>query len=168
MDKVTEQFLLNEKMIYVGAFFTEKTVDDIVRKIGLRCKLEKWVPYRHVTFKFRPSQEEKIMYGIKVGEDIQFKVVGFANNGKNSAVQVEIIYHDKLYKNESVPYITLYVSEDGHPKDSGSLKFEPIDEPFYISGKFGYYRGDIIIVNTHSYPTSDQAQREVAAGYTGL
>lgn len=150
-------FLIKEKMVYTGAFFDNDTILKIISNLGNKCLLEKNIPNKHVTFCFKPKSIDKLVYGYAVGTSLLFRVVGFANNGKNSAIKVDIIYGTLLYKNLSEPHITLFTSNDGLPKDSAMLDFIdlPENEQFEITGVVGYFNGKEIITNMDKYPKDE-------------
>lgn len=63
---------------------------------------------------------------------------------KNSGFQVELPEELKpYYKNQNGPHITVSLGEvdgiKGKAVDTGTLNFEPIEEPFEISSKLGYF-----------------------------
>ena len=116
--------------IYWGIFF-----DPDQLPMG---QLEQDIEYKHVTFAFRQPCPEDL-----VGQKVDVDVVGYANDGANEAYRVELPnYIEEFYKNENPPHITLSVSNDGRPKDSGLLPFEDIGEPFSITGTIGYFTDD--------------------------
>ena len=86
----------------------------------------------------------------------KFNVIGYGNDGKNEGLLVELVsveipdindifcdVHEMylLAKSIPVPHITLSVSKDGKPVDTGKLNFDqPIPDEFkdqIIIGTFG-------------------------------
>jgi len=80
----------------------------------------------------------------QIGTEIKFKVVGYANDGENEAVQVELLnvpeeLKDSLNSNTKY-HITLSWSETSKPVKSGYLDFEPVDKEMNLTGVFGTIR----------------------------
>lgn len=127
------------KVIYEGVFFDFKSLKDA---LGIKnYELAREIKDPHVTFKFRPSKPAGHLYG----EKVRFKVIGYACDGKNEGVAVKLISSSKeieeLYENIAVPHITLSVSRDGKPVDTGRLTFHPYEGP-EIEGTFLPFTGE--------------------------
>ena len=95
----------------------------------------------HITFKFGETEQypEEL-----IGKEFNVKIIGYASDGKNSGFQVELPEELKpYYKNQNGPHITVSLGEvdgiKGKAVDTGTLNFEPIEEPFEISSKLGYF-----------------------------
>lgn len=127
----------NEKYIYIGIFVDCDTLQKFVNDNITKDRLSRVIDNPHVTFAFRPAEYN---YDL-IGKLVMLKVVGYACDGKNQGLQVmmeetsnpEILAEFKKIKN---PHITLSTSDDGKPVDTGKMKFEPIDNPFYIMGTY--------------------------------
>ena len=126
-------------IIYEGAFFNS---EDLKKALGVEeFELAREIKNPHVTFVFRPEKPASHLYG----EKVRFKVIGYACDGKNEGVAVKLISSSKeieeLYENIAVPHITLSVSKDGKPVDTGRLTFHPYEGP-EIEGTFLPFTGE--------------------------
>lgn len=138
-------------VIYQAIFLNEETMKSLVEKQGE--KLPNNVSDMHITFKFKPTPEEIEKFSKIVGKEIKFKVIGYGSDGKNSGFEVELpkeiseLYTNAqtVYENEfptikkTTPHITVSMANDANPVDTGKLKFEPLEEPFEISGIPGFF-----------------------------
>lgn len=124
---------------YQGLFLDEKTQEKLVelQKNGLSDITKDM----HITFKFGETEQypEEL-----IGKEFNVKIIGYASDGKNSGFQVELPEELKpYYKNQNGPHITVSLGEvdgiKGKAVDTGTLNFEPIEEPFEISSKLGYF-----------------------------
>lgn len=127
------------KVIYEGVFFNP---EELKETLGVEeFELAREIKNPHVTFVFRPEKPASHLYG----EKVRFKVTGYACDGKNEGVAVNLVSSSKkieeLYKRIAVPHITLSVSRDGKPVDTGRLTFHPIDGP-EIQGTFLPFTGE--------------------------
>jgi hypothetical protein len=131
--------------IYTGVFFDPSELDDLfARHIG-KAKLSNVIENSHVTFTYKPKDVRKDL----LGKPVRFRVIGYACDGKNQGLQVEVLsIHSSLlseYDTIKVPHITISVSEDGKPVDTGKLRFEPIPIPFEIVGTYGVFTNDGVL-----------------------
>ena len=129
----------NEKYIYIGIFVDCDTLQKFVNDNITKDRLSRVIDNPHVTFAFRPAEYN---YDL-IGKLAMLKVVGYACDGKNQGLQVEMgdtSNPEILAEFEKIrnPHITLSVSADGKPVDTGKMKFNPIENPFYI---MGFYDG---------------------------
>lgn len=139
-----------KKVIYYGVFFDEKESEKLY--LVEENSLDKKAKDLHVTFRYFPFPNERI--NDVVGKEITLKVIGYGNNGRNSAVLVEIPesfkryyrhrYRDNGENTPIVPHITLSLSNDSTPKESRLLDFNVLEKPIAVTGKFGYYVSEII------------------------
>lgn len=141
------------KNIYTGVFFDSAELDNLFMTYFGREKLSNVIENPHVTFTFKPDMVDPELFGIPV----KFKVVGYANDGKNQGLLVaapEISVSNRTsayahlmaeYNKIKNPHITISVSIDGRPVDTGRLKFEPIATPFEIVGKYGVFTNEGIL-----------------------
>lgn len=130
------------KYIYTGVFFDlSEVINRFNCNIGA-AKLSNIIENPHVTFTFKPKEVNPKLFG----KEVVFRVIGYACDGKNQGLQVEYArMSEKLlpeYNTIQNPHITISVSEDGKPVDTGKLKFEPIENPFYIAGTYGTYTSE--------------------------
>lgn len=133
------------KNIYTGVFFDSSELNDLFAKHIRKPKLSNVIENPHVTFTFKPTD---VMYGL-LGTPIRFDVIGYACDGVNQGLQVKTsdnMWWDKRhvplfdeYQTIENPCITISVSEDGRPVDTGNLEFEPLSEPFEIVGDYGIF-----------------------------
>lgn len=98
----------------------------------------------HCTFKYRPTEDE--IFNDIAGEDFELCIVGYGNDGKNSAFKVILpLELQKYYINYDedgtlkVPHITVSLSEGAKAKDSKDLSFKDLKKPIKIKGRFGYF-----------------------------
>lgn len=126
---------------YQGIFLSEETKEKLVKlqKKGLKDIVKDM----HITFKF--GKTEKYPPEL-MGKEFKMKVVGYASDGKNSGFQIELPDElKKYYKNPNCPHITVSLGEvngvKGKAVDTGTMKFEPIDEKeqIEIPGQIGYF-----------------------------
>lgn len=132
LDKVAQE----DNVIYSGVFFDKSDPGLKPEKSGEY--LEKPVKDPHITFAFRPKSDKLFPVEL-VGKEVDIKVIGVGNDGKNHGYMVELPPDlEKYYKGAPVPHITLSTSNDGKPVDTKNLDFESIT-PFSIKGKIGYF-----------------------------
>lgn len=129
------------KYIYTGVFFQ---FDEIRKDLDFYCtsnRLAKVIEHPHVTFTYKPDEVHPELFG----REVVFRVVGYANDGKNQGIKVKVarMATDLLseYETIKVPHITISVSADGKPVDTANLHFEDIEETFCIAGRYGAYDG---------------------------
>ena len=122
------------KVIYWGIF---------VQDDRFITSLEKPIQYMHVTFGFKSKVPTDIL-----GETVEVSVIGYANDGKNEAYLVEVPEKYTPYvtnPRKRILHITTSISSSARPVDSNNLNFEPIDKPFTVTGRFGFYGDDKVI-----------------------
>ena len=127
------------KYIYTGVFFDAAELNERFAKYVGEETLSNIIKNPHVTFTFRPSSVDTSL----LGRIVCFNVTGYACDGKNQGLCVEVsMIHAGLsseYQTIKHPHITISVSEDGKPVDTGKLCFTPLPEPFEIVGKYGVF-----------------------------
>ncbi len=127
------------KYIYTGVFFDAAELSEKFAKYVGEETLSNIIKNPHVTFTFKPSSVDTRLLGKEVG----FNVTGYACDGKNQGLSVEVsVIHGYLsseYQTIKHPHITISVSEDGKPVDTGKLCFTPLSEPFEIIGRYGVF-----------------------------
>ena len=134
------------KYIYTGVFFDLSELSNKFAAYIGEEKLSHIIDNPHVTFTFKPN-------GIKadlLGESVRFRVVGYACDGKNQGLKVDVVSMPSSLESEyntiKTPHITISVSEDGRPVDTGRLDFEKVEIPFEIVGKYGVFTNDGILL----------------------
>lgn len=127
------------KYIYTGVFFDAAELSEKFAKYVGEETLSNIIKNPHVTFTFRPNSVDTGL----LGKPVCFNVTGYACDGKNQGLSVEVsLIHAGLsseYQTIKHPHITISVSEDGKPVDTGKLCFTPLPEPFEIVGKYGVF-----------------------------
>ncbi len=121
---------------YTGVFFERTPFFALVsEKIGT-IRLHQDVFYPHITFQYMPKIIQKELFG----EEAEFRVVGYGNDGLNEGLCVEwlsgSIRVKQLFDEIKIPHITLSYTEYGSAVNSRYLDFKPIT-PFNICGVFG-------------------------------
>jgi hypothetical protein len=120
------------KILYYGIFFEKQLIDNIYSN----QRLSNVIQYPHVTFCF--GKNMVVPYHL-IGNNVNINVIGYGLTEDNQGLLVDIPEeYMEYYINKSIPHITLSVSSNGKPKNTGNIKFESI-EPFTITGKFGYF-----------------------------
>lgn len=134
------------KYIYTGVFFdVAELAEKFSTYIGEK-KLSHIIENPHVTFTFKPKDVSLAL----LGKPVRFRVVGYACDGRNQGLQVEVVSICgslvQEYDSIKVPHITISVSSDGKPVDTGNLKFEPLWNPFEISGTYGVFTDEGVLL----------------------
>ena len=140
------------RVSYQAIFLYEEYIKKLIAAQGE--KLPKIPRNMHCTFKFNPGDTEIETFSKKVlGKKVKMKVIGYASDGKNSGFQVELDPEtETAYTNahtienggiprveKTIPHITVSMSEDAKPVDTGKLHFMPLEEPFEITGVGGLF-----------------------------
>lgn len=130
---------MTHNFIYTGIFFDKEELLSKVKTAFENKRLERVIADPHVTFAFRPKTVDTSLFG----EKVIVEVVGYGNDGKNEGLFVSLHARNhtvaEMAKEIAVPHITISVSADGKPVDTGKLSFEPIPVPFIIEGVFGAF-----------------------------
>lgn len=129
-------------VIYTGVFVNNKDLERLLEEHGVqRIKLWREIPNTHVTIQYRPEQVDESLFG----NPVDVRVVGYGVNAQNEGLLVEIACANeevqKLCKQIEVPHITLSVSKAGKPVNTRYVRFQPIQNPFTLSGVYEAYRG---------------------------
>lgn len=126
---------MQQEFTYIGCFFDPRALDAPLGRL-VRRPLAREVPFPHVTFVYRPDQVDRALFGLPVSA----RAVGYANDGKNEGLRVELAAPDgrlaALAGDIPVPHITLSVAAGARSVDTGRLDFSPI-APFAVQGVFG-------------------------------
>lgn len=127
------------KYIYTGVFFDAAELSEKFAKYVGEETLSNIIKNPHVTFTFRPNSVDTSL----LGKPVCFTVTGYACDGKNQGLSVEVSLIpaglSSEYQTIKHPHITISVSEDGKPVDTSKLCFTPLSESFEIVGKYGVF-----------------------------
>ena len=108
--------------------------------------LERQITCQHVTHMFRPKPER--VNPAFFGKLVFIKVIGYANDGDNQGYLVSLETSDEDLKKEldaiKVPHITISVSKNGKPVNTGKLNFTPIDGELLVGTYGGYYSDGMV------------------------
>lgn len=137
--------------VYVGYFIEPTQFEALLDRLdeqGLGDgHLHRMISCPHVTIEYMPRDA----HGELFGATQVMTVVGYGNDGRNEGVMVELGAVgdgklDRLGESVPLPHVTLSVSRDGKPVDTGGLEFVPLDEPFELEGRFGGFTTDKRVV----------------------
>lgn len=92
--------------------------------------LKNQIPDQHITLAFRPPEEQQDIYNNLLGKSVTVKAIGFANDGKNEAIEVEIEGDIPNFNNEGPKHITVSIADGAKPFDSNKLEFTKLPEMF--------------------------------------
>lgn len=124
-----------KKIIYTGLFIDKKTFYD-----HFSAKLAKEIEYPHATVFFKPKGSE--VHQELFGEKAMITITGYGCDENNEGFSVKINAKNpalqKLCDDILVPHITISVSEDGKPVDTGKLEFET-REQVSLEATFGAF-----------------------------
>ncbi|MCQ2570995.1 MAG: hypothetical protein MJ154_01995 [Candidatus Saccharibacteria bacterium] len=124
-----------KRIIYTGLFIEKNSFYNL-----FPAKLAKEIEYPHVTVFFKPKGSE--VHQELFGEKATITVTGYGCDEKNEGFSVKINAQNpelqKLCDGILVPHITISVSEDGKPVDTGKLEFET-REQVSIEATFGAF-----------------------------
>jgi hypothetical protein len=131
-------------VLYKGLFIENDSSLSLIKSEGAK-RLAVDIQDKHVTFEFKPSDLFPEHF---LGPLFFMKVVGYANDGKNSGFKVQLpSVLAPYYKGANTIHITSSISLEGKAKDTAHLTFEPI-EPFNISGRLGYFTNKGVVLQT--------------------
>ena len=134
--------------IYTGVFFYQEELQNAIDKIT-KTRLYRVIDNPHITFAFRPSRIDPVLFGKKA----TFNIVGYACDENNQGVSVclHVTESSELAKEFlaiSNPHITISVSEIGKPVNTGKLDFIPLNRinseivgNLEITGTYGGFIG---------------------------
>ena len=122
------------KTIYAGAFLVE----------NLSGSLENVIENQHITF-IPPGSNKKLNEQL-LGGYYDFKIIGYANDGQNEGVLIELPEELKqFYHNENPPHITVSLADGAKAVNTGKLNFELFPVPFNVKVQFGEFTNQGII-----------------------
>lgn len=124
------------KVIYTGIFFSGEHAKKLRERepspLEMRTNL-------HITFAFKPSDAQLFPKEL-LGKKVPVQVVGYGNDDKNAGFCVELPAEVTPYYHKSAQtHITTSLAMDAKPIDSGKLTFEPLQRPFAVTGRIGYF-----------------------------
>lgn len=131
-----------KKIIYTGVFFDMPALYSEMNKRLARKKLYREIERPHVTVQYKPKEVNTSLFG----QEVEFTVTGYAVDGRNEGVAVQFSKDGlsqelrELLETIKVPHITLSVSKNGRPVDTGRLHFEAC-QPFSIRGTYRPFYG---------------------------
>lgn len=133
---------MNRKSVsYIGVF--TKHIDG---------KLDKDIPNQHITLAFQPDEEQFKELLPLLGQDCAYKIIGYGNDGKNEGLHV-VLEPGIPYFGAEQQHITLSVSLDGKPVDTGALKFDEhipmnvdVQDGAIFIGQIGAFTRDRVVV----------------------
>ena len=124
---------------YEGLFISSESEEKLV---AMQARpLEENVRDMHVTFKFG----ELGCYPTEMLEkEYEVEVIGYASDGKNSGFEVKLSEElEAWYKGNRPVHITVSIGTvdgvKGKPVDTAKLDFQPLEAPFKLSAKLGYF-----------------------------
>jgi hypothetical protein len=114
----------------------------------LKSSLEKDIADKHITTEFRPVKSHPELYGTKA----TFRIIGYGNDGTNEGYKVSLLsvcapkeQEEQLraiYDKVKVPHITLSVSANGKPVNTGKLDFSLPCEKKVVEAVFDGFFGN--------------------------
>lgn len=129
---------------YEGLFFDEETTNFIHSlEKNMLANVNDEI---HCTFKYHPKEKE--IFNCIAGKSFDVYIVGYANDGFNSGF--EILLPEELkdfyinYDEENpsllkIPHITASLADGAKASKTKNLRFEKLDKPIKITGKFGFW-----------------------------
>ena len=76
------------------------------------------------------------------GSEVTVQVIGYGRSEEAEALRCEFLYTgdhpelDDILRRVEIPHITISLGKGGRDRDSLSLAFRPIADPFFITGKY--------------------------------
>lgn len=76
------------------------------------------------------------------GSEVTVQVIGYGRSEEAEAFRCEFLYtgyhpeFDDILRRVEIPHITISLGKEGRDRNSASLAFRPISEPFFITGKY--------------------------------
>lgn len=118
------------KMIYWGLFFPTTTTDNSLSNV---------VKFQHITFGFKVKPP--VGLNGRWGRIAETTIIGYGNDGENEGYKIELHGWKKFYRSNATPHITISVSENGKPVNTGKIKFDKCEEIDY-TGRWGWFGSD--------------------------
>lgn len=132
------------KVSYQGIFFEHENANMI--NVADQNKLPIINDELHCTFKPKPTTEELI--NDLVGTEVEVEFIGYASNGQNSGFEVRfpeeyfpyyINFDESNPTKLKIPHVTSSIVEGAEAYKTKDLDFQPLEKPFKVIGKFGYW-----------------------------
>ena len=129
---------------YEGIFF-EKDAVNLIHSLEAN-KLARVNDEIHCTFKYHPNNNE--IFNEIVGKYFEVYLIGYANDSKNSGFEIllpeelrdyYINFDEEKTNILKVPHITASLAEGAIAAHTKNLKFEPLEKPVKLIGRFGYW-----------------------------
>lgn len=122
-------------VVYCGIFFESIPFE------GTLCRP---IAHPHVTHMYRPWPKD--IHPEFFGKEVRVTAFGYGNDSKNEGVLVSLHCDDpalsEALKSIVVPHITISVSRDGKPVDTGRLTFMQMPETVTLVGRYGAFCND--------------------------
>lgn len=147
---------------YEGLFFDSKTVK-LIHSLE-KNPLANTNDEIHCTFKYHPNDSE--IFNNLVGKTFEIYLIGYANDGNNSGFEIllpqELMEYYINYDEQDssllkIPHITASLADGARAINTKNLKFNPLEIPVRIVGRFGYW----IKENDKEYLSFDRYQKQV-------
>lgn len=131
------------KYIYLALFVDQKDLFPKIRAMfpeGLENEMR---DHPHITLAFRPTKFHETLFG----EKVEIAITGYGKNATNEGVSVKVrsFRNHKLRRLIAMKprhHITLSISPGAQAVNTGSLCYDPLAEPFEVTGVFGAYGAD--------------------------
>lgn len=129
---------------YEGIFFNKET-SDYISSLD-QNKLPVINDEIHCTFKSKPTNDE--LFDEILGQEITIELIGYGSDGKNSGFEIKLPEkYQKYYINYEeedptklkTPHITTSITADSKAYLTKNLKFNPLENPIQVTGKFAYW-----------------------------
>ena len=133
---------------YEGIFFEDEEALKTIFKLE-----KKHLPIIHdkihCTFKYNPNDNE--IFDNIVGNTYEINLISYGCDNENSGFEIElpeellsyyINYDEDNPQKLKKSHITTSISETAKAKNTKNLNFKPLDKPYTIKGKFGYWIED--------------------------
>ena len=130
-------------LVYEGIFFEGESLD-LIRSLE-KEQLQKINDEIHCTFRYHPSKEE--IFNELVGHEIEVFLIGYGHDSDNSGFLIQLPTEIEKYyinyledgKTLIIPHITSSLSGRTKASKTRELDFKPLDKPYLIKGKFGFW-----------------------------
>ncbi len=129
---------------FTGLFFNGTETEKLIRLEPIR--LIKNPKTFHCTFKYKPTIEEVLSFNEIVGEEGTVLVDGHGHDEDNTGYRLiipkNLLFYFQNYDENGllkVPHITMSLSLKGKPVNTCKLRFEELEEPFKVTGRFGFF-----------------------------
>ncbi len=137
------------KILYTGLFVDSRELHEKIKNIPGAKRLERLVENPHVTLWYYRDGHKEIPTS-EYGRIVDIRIVGYANDGSNEGVKIELTGIDRsngqdklsgIVDDNKTHHITISLGPDAKAVDTGMLDFVPI-EPIELTGIFGVFCED--------------------------